>query len=440
MVFERIHFRGRGQVFAGGDDLVERGDGVAGADLAGVLLVVVEILLREQPLFVADEPVAGDLRGVELDLDFHVLGDGHDGAAELLDEHLFRLQQRVEVGGVAVPFAGEFHEHGVLEVAHAEAEHSEKDAALRLLGDHLGQFALVGHAYVPIAVGGEDHAVGAAFDEALLCELVGEFDAARTVGRAAGFEAVERKAHLRFVVRGLEHAAAAAGIDDDPHAVLLAELVDEQAEALLQEREPVRGLHGAGHVDEKDEVARRAFVFRDLAAFEPDADEPVRGRPRAGGDFHRGGERRVALRLRVVVGEVVEQLLDPYRAFGRELPLIEEAADDGVTRGVHIDAEGRERILAHGEKGVVGDRVEGLGVGGLALAKFGAGLLGGVFFVAAVALAVVKSGTLKMGGRAGHRGLGLVAFTSTTVASHGEALSGSALSFCCHDAGWSWWR
>ena len=147
----------------------------------------------------------------------------------------------------------------------------------------------------------------------------------------------------------------------------VAELVNEQAEALFQKREPLRGLHRAGDIDEKDEVARRAFVLRDFAALEPDADEPVRGRPRARGDFHRGGERRTALRLRVVVGEVVQQLLDPHRALRRELLLIEETAHDGVARGVHIGAEGRERILADGEKGVVGDRVEGVGGGGVGL-------------------------------------------------------------------------
>src|SRR5205085_2574686 len=43
----------------GGDDLVERRDGVARADLARVLAVVVEVAFGEQAVLVADEAVAG---------------------------------------------------------------------------------------------------------------------------------------------------------------------------------------------------------------------------------------------------------------------------------------------------------------------------------------------------------------------------------------------
>src|SRR5690606_18387999 len=43
-------------------DLVERGDAVAGADLAGVDLVVGEVLARQRAVLVADQPVLGDER------------------------------------------------------------------------------------------------------------------------------------------------------------------------------------------------------------------------------------------------------------------------------------------------------------------------------------------------------------------------------------------
>ena len=61
-------------------------------DLPGVDLVVVEIFLLQHPLFITNEPVRAHRRGVELHLDFHVLGYRHQRAAHLLDEHLARLR------------------------------------------------------------------------------------------------------------------------------------------------------------------------------------------------------------------------------------------------------------------------------------------------------------------------------------------------------------
>ena len=89
----------------------------------------------QQPVLVADQPVGADLGRVELDLDLHVLGDRHQRAAHLLDEDLAGLGHRVDVGVVAVALVGERLHLGVLEVAAAEAEDGEEDAALRLLLD-----------------------------------------------------------------------------------------------------------------------------------------------------------------------------------------------------------------------------------------------------------------------------------------------------------------
>ena len=57
-------------------------------DLAGVLGVVVEVLLVQEAVLVADQAVGRDLRGVELDLDLDVLGDRHQRRAHLLDQTL----------------------------------------------------------------------------------------------------------------------------------------------------------------------------------------------------------------------------------------------------------------------------------------------------------------------------------------------------------------
>ena len=76
------------------------------------------------------------------------------------------------------------------------AEHAEEDAALRLLLDQPDEIALVGDADVEIAVGGEDHAVDAALDEMLRRDLVGQLDALRAVGRAAGLRDFPARARI----------------------------------------------------------------------------------------------------------------------------------------------------------------------------------------------------------------------------------------------------
>ena len=116
---------------AGGHDLVERGDLVAGADLAGVDRVVVEILLAQRPVLIADQPVFADIGRVELDLDLDVLGDGEQRRGELLDEHLLRLARAVDVGVVAVPVVGDLLHHRFVVIAGAEAERGQGDARPR---------------------------------------------------------------------------------------------------------------------------------------------------------------------------------------------------------------------------------------------------------------------------------------------------------------------
>jgi hypothetical protein len=54
------------------------------ADFARVLGVVVEVFLLEHPVLVTDQPVRGNLRRVELDLDLDVLGDG-DAIIQTID-------------------------------------------------------------------------------------------------------------------------------------------------------------------------------------------------------------------------------------------------------------------------------------------------------------------------------------------------------------------
>ena len=65
---------------AGGRDLIEGGDLMAGTDVPCVDLVIVEILAPQRAGFIADQAVFGDGGGVEFHLDFHVIGDGEQRA------------------------------------------------------------------------------------------------------------------------------------------------------------------------------------------------------------------------------------------------------------------------------------------------------------------------------------------------------------------------
>ena len=106
-------------------------------------------------------------RGVELHLDLHVLRDGHERGGRFLEQHLARLRQRIDVGGVAVAMLREALHQRVVVVAHPETEHRERDPALALARDVVLERVGVGEADVEVPVGGEDDAVHPAGDEVL---------------------------------------------------------------------------------------------------------------------------------------------------------------------------------------------------------------------------------------------------------------------------------
>ena len=59
LVLERIDV-GHVDVLTCRDDFVERGHGVAGAKLAGVLGVIIEVAIGERAILVANQPVGSD--------------------------------------------------------------------------------------------------------------------------------------------------------------------------------------------------------------------------------------------------------------------------------------------------------------------------------------------------------------------------------------------
>ena len=178
-----------------------------------------------------------------------------------------------------------------------------------------------------------------------LRDVVGELDPGAAGGRAARLQPVDRLAGssvLSAPLRRRQHQARRAGVDDDGHPVLLAKLLHQRAERLLDQRQLVGRLHRARDVDQEHEVARRQVSGRD-------ATRPGGRSGRAGAPAPRGttptsvvhGERVRPLRSGIAIGEVVDQLLDPDRVLRRQRALAQEAADVAVRGRVHVDREGR---------------------------------------------------------------------------------------------------
>ena len=121
-------------------------------------------------------------------------------------------------------------------------------------------------------------------------------------------------------------------------------------------------LHRAGDVDQEDEVAGRPPRLVDRPGGDADPGQPVLGVPGAAGDLDVNGERMLARfrRRRVVIGEVVEHLLDADGVLGRQHVLGEEAADVGIAGRVDVDRERRERLAGRLVERIVGNRFVGL--------------------------------------------------------------------------------
>ena len=164
-----------------------------GADLTGVLGVVIEVFLGQHAVLVSDEPVRRHFRRVELHLDLHVFRDGHQGAADLLHQDLAGLGQRVDVGVVAVGLVGQMLQHVVFIVPHAESQGGEGDVVfLGIPLDQVQELSLPGGAQVEVTVGGQDHPVDAAPEERSLRRAVRQAQTFSAVGAAAGGKPFQR--------------------------------------------------------------------------------------------------------------------------------------------------------------------------------------------------------------------------------------------------------
>ena len=84
--------------------------------------------------------------------------------------------------------------------------------------------------------------------------------------------------------------------------------------------------------------------------------------PRARRHLGRDRERLRAGRVGIIVGKVVDHLLDAHRVARRPLSIAEETAHIAVGGAVDVNGKRRERIVSDGEKFVLDDPSVLLGV------------------------------------------------------------------------------
>ena len=220
---------------------------------------------------------------------------------------------------------------------------------LALLFDQARQLALARDADVEVAVGREDDAVDAALDEVLgwRCRrragcrrrrwssrrLRARRSPAgsRPCGRRASTAARGRSRRRR---RRSRRGRAASSVST---SIRIAVLTSGSLSGGPSSRRRRAGTRGCAAACVSAAMRRR---------LQPDQREPMLRVPRAGGHLGRHRERRAFRRVRVREAEVVDQLLDAHRVGGWQRAVVEEAADVRVRRGVDVDRERRERIVA----------------------------------------------------------------------------------------------
>ena len=241
---------------------VQRRHRVSGAQLAGVLRVVGKVLGVQQAVLVADESVSGGPLRVELDLQLHVLGQREKGAAHLLDQHLPRLQEVVDVVEVAVAVVGDLLHLRVLQIAGSEAQHGQEDARVALLLDQAHHLGVAGCAHVEVAVGRQHDPIVAAVDEVLACSLVSQPNPGASGRAPACLQLLQRGQDLGPLVARRRGQCQPGGprVHDDCDPIRRPKLLHQQRERLLEQRQLVRVGHRARHVQQEDQVGRRQVL------------------------------------------------------------------------------------------------------------------------------------------------------------------------------------
>src|SRR5262245_11542015 len=143
------------------------------ADITSILPVVVEILLIQDAILIADQAVRSDRVWIEFDLNLDVLCNRYERPTSLADQDLLRLEHGIEICVVAVSLIGQLLHRGVFQVPRAYTKDGQKDAACALFLDETHELILVRDADVEITVGCQNDAIHAATGELISSDLIG---------------------------------------------------------------------------------------------------------------------------------------------------------------------------------------------------------------------------------------------------------------------------
>ncbi len=201
----------------------------------------------------------------------------------------------------------------------------------------------------------------------LTSQLVAEPETCLEVGRAAGLERVDRGQDLLLVGRARRRQDDPGVVTERDHRdrVALAEAVDQLAQRILDQLEPVAGAHRARGVDHEGQRGVGAGLLGRLACLDPDPEQDValvgeRGR----GAIDRDREGLV-LGGRIALVEGVDPFLDTDAGRVRDVAVGDVPLGDGVRRGVDIHREGREMVLGRIDRGVLA----GIDIGDAAIGR-----------------------------------------------------------------------
>ncbi len=144
---------------------------------------------------------------------------------------------------------------------------------------------------------------------------------------------------------GFEQDPGVVAERDDGDAVVATELIDEQAQGLLDELEPALALHRARRVDDEGEGGVLARPVPHVACLEADPQQDFiglgeRGRAAVGHDLE-----RVVVGGLVALVEGIDPFLDADAGGIRPIAVVDVALRDRVARGVDVEAEGRDLVL-----------------------------------------------------------------------------------------------
>jgi len=159
---------------------------MAGTDLADIFLVVIKIAGRHLTVLISDQTVLFDILRTEFYLDLDILGNRDQRGIQLSDQNLLRLAFGVDIVVIAIAFVGQQLHLGILQIAGAEAEHTQKDAAGAFLFYQTLQSLMRGCAHIEIAIACQDHPVDTALDVIIRRHPIGQLNAGSACSGATG--------------------------------------------------------------------------------------------------------------------------------------------------------------------------------------------------------------------------------------------------------------